>query len=474
MRKFSVGDRIFFTVLAIFIAFVVAFMLYQRNRERKFKIQVLNTRLQDYNNGMAETISWKGAATVETFNDYVEEHSLPHLRVTIIRRDGAILFDNIEKNYAAMPSHLNRQEVEDALQTGSGYSINRQSATLNQPYFYSASYYPKLGLIVRTALPYDVSLTELLTADNGYLWFSILMMAILCIVLYRFTSRLGRNITNLRLFASKADHNESLDTEDLVEFPDDELGEIAERIIKMYKRLEYTKEEQNRLKRELTQNIAHELKTPTASIKGYLETILDNPQIPETTKRQFLERSHAQAERLTSLLQDISVLNRMDDAPTRTHDFESVSINDIVTKIQNETLLQLTERKMTFDNKLPEDIVINGDASLLYSIFRNLSDNAIAYAGEKTTIFLSAVSDGETWRFRFADNGIGVPAAHLSRLFERFYRVDKGRSRQMGGTGLGLAIVKNAVIVHGGTIRVDNREGGGLEFNFTLPRGEAM
>ena len=138
--------------------------------------------------------------------------------------------------------------------------------------------------------------------------------------------------------------------------------------------------------------------------------------------------------------------------------------------------MQLQQKHMAFVNHLPDGIVVKGNPSLLYSVFRNLTDNAIAYAGESTTITLSAnpinedsdETDAPKWHFTFSDNGVGVPAEHLPRLFERFYRVDKGRSRKMGGTGLGLAIVKNAVILHGGTISVKNNEGGGLCFDFTL------
>ena len=292
---------------------------------------------------------------------------------------------------------------------------------------------------------------------------------LLTIVLYRFTNRLGKNIAKLRIFAYKADHNESLEIEDLASFPNDELGEIAERIIKMYKRIQTTRREQDILKRQLTQNIAHELKTPVASIQGYLETILDNPHINEEMKSQFLQRCYAQSERLTSLLRDISTLNRLDDGSDMI-DFEAVDITQLVSDIMRETALEREERKMSFHNLLPEHIVVKGNRSLLYSIFRNLADNAIAYAGQGKHITLTAQEKDGTWHFTFTDDGVGVAPEHLARLFERFYRVDKGRSRKMGGTGLGLAIVKNAVLLHGGTIRVSNQLEGGLKFEFTLKK----
>ena len=237
----------------------------------------------------------------------------------------------------------------------------------------------------------------------------------------------------------------------------------------MYKRIQTTRKEQDILKRQLTQNIAHELKTPVASIQGYLETILDNPHINDEMKAQFLQRCYAQSERLTSLLRDISTLNRLDDGSDMI-DFEAVDITKMVADIARETTLEREERKMTFINQLPERIVVKGNRSLLYSVFRNLTDNAIAYAGEGTTMTLEGREQGNKWHFIFRDNGQGVPQEHLPRLFERFYRVDKGRSRKMGGTGLGLAIVKNAVLLHGGTIRVSNLPEGGLKFEFTIKK----
>ena len=157
----------------------------------------------------------------------------------------------------------------------------------------------------------------------------------------------------------------------------------------------------------------------------------------------------------------------MDDAPEMLP-FEDVDLSAMVKQIATETALQFESHGMTLVNLLPEKIHLKGNPSMLYSIFRNLTDNALAYAGDGTTVTLSMEHRNSKMHFTFSDNGVGVPAEHLPRIFERFYRVDKGRSRKMGGTGLGLAIVKNAVLLHGGKISVHNRPTGGLEFNFYI------
>lgn len=227
-------------------------------------------------------------------------------------------------------------------------------------------------------------------------------------------------------------------------------------------------EEQARIKRQLTQNVSHELKTPVSSIQGYLETIIENPEIPREMMFKFLQRCYAQSNRLTHLLQDISSLNRMDGA-SQMIDMEDIDLAVIVRNIQREMALLLEERHMTVDNRLPEHLPLRGNSSLLCSVFTNLFSNAISYAGEGRKITIQCFrDDGQYYYFSFADNGVGVAPEHLSRLFERFYRVDKGRSRKLGGTGLGLAIVKNAIHLHGGSISAKIALGGGLEFVFSL------
>ena len=469
MRKISVGTRLYVSIMAIFLLFAIAFIVFQQVREKQYKIELLNEKLQNYNKQLADAMKYMGKTDETTLDSYVKTHSLPNLRVTIIDNEGHVTFDNLEKNYNRFTSHANRPEIIEAQKKGSGSSVERNSKTLKQEFFYSATYFNDSKITIRSALPYNNDLSKSLQTDQHFIWFALTTIIILTLVLWRFLSRLGANITKLKLFASRADHNESLETEDLIAFPDDELGEIAERIIKIYKRLQSTRQEQDKLKRQLTQNIAHELKTPVASIQGYLETILDNPHIDEETKKQFLKHSYAQSQRLTSLLQDISTLNRMDDAPEIKENVE-VNISQMVEDISKETALQLEKHHMSFIINLPENIIVHGNKSLLYSVFRNLTDNAIAYAGYGTTITLDAVEKNKEWSFAFYDNGIGVANEHLSRIFERFYRVDKGRSRKLGGTGLGLAIVKNAVMIHGGTIQAKNLPTGGLRFDFNIKK----
>ena len=223
------------------------------------------------------------------------------------------------------------------------------------------------------------------------------------------------------------------------------------------------------MRRELTQNISHELKTPVASILGFTETILENPDISSEQKTQFIEKSHAQAQRLSALLQDLSTLNRIDYAPGMI-EMHKTDVNELVSTVMNDVRISLEKKSMVFKNYLPSSVFIKGNSALLYSIFRNLFDNSINYSGEKTIIELQAHESSGHWHFIFSDNGTGVDAIHLPRLFERFYRVDRGRMRSIGGTGLGLSIVKNAVLLHGGCIKAEQNGESGLRFVFSLQK----
>lgn len=229
-------------------------------------------------------------------------------------------------------------------------------------------------------------------------------------------------------------------------------------------------EEESRMKRQLTQNVAHELKTPVSSIQGYLETIINNPELVNEKRQFFLERCYSQSSRLTGLLRDISVLNRLDEASDM-FDLADINISKLTGEIEKECSKEMEEKQITSEVTLPGDPTIHGNYSLLYSIFRNLYDNAIAYAGEGARITINCYKeDPKFYYFSFADNGIGISEEHINRIFERFYRVDKGRSRKVGGTGLGLSIVKNGVNFHKGQISAKSSPGKGVTFFFTLKK----
>ncbi|MFW5804356.1 MAG: ATP-binding protein [bacterium] len=228
-------------------------------------------------------------------------------------------------------------------------------------------------------------------------------------------------------------------------------------------------EKRKRIKQEVTSNIAHELKTPVASILGYVETLLENDIEPEKRK-YFLEKAYAQTNRLTELIDDIAILNKIEEAKDH-FVFNLVNIHDLIKEVIDNLKKRLDEKNISVKISMVSDIMIKGNRSLLFSVFHNLVDNAIKYAGENVTITISNYMDDKNYSyFSFYDNGPGIPEEHLSRIFERFYRIDTGRSRKTGGTGLGLAIVKNAIQQHNGEISARNHKDGGLEFLFTLQK----
>lgn len=472
LRNKSFQRNLFFSIGSIFILFAVCFGIYQHQREKVYKIDILHTRLQMFNYKTMRSLGEQGILCDSIFLAYTKAHSIEGMRVTVIDTNGRVLQDNNNKKIDSLSNHLKRHEVQEALIHGNGYDIKRTSETTNETYFYSATKFKHL--IIRTAVPYSTELTEFLQTDYSYFYFTIFLTFLLVIVLYLNTSRISRHIEHLREFAIKAEKGEKLDYELERRLPNDELGDISHTIITLYWKLRHSEEDKARIKRQLTQNAAHELKTPAMSIHGYIESILDNPDMSPEKRLHFLERCYAQSERMNRLLMDMAQLTRLEETPLAlsedTKGIVNVDIVPIIKNVLDDTSLQLNEKGIQSIVELPEKIIISSPLSepeeVLYSVFRNLVDNAIFYATGATEIRI-IYNDGE---FSFSDNGVGVSPKHLPYLFERFYRVDKGRSRKMGGTGLGLAIVKNAVTAHGGTISAHTTPGGGLTIKFTFPK----
>ncbi len=224
------------------------------------------------------------------------------------------------------------------------------------------------------------------------------------------------------------------------------------------------------MKQQITSNISHELKTPISSVKGYLETILNNPDLDLSKQHYFIEKAYNQSERLTQLVNDISILNKIEEY-SELYAREEVQITQAINEVIESLSDQIKLKNITVECLIDEQLIVNANFSLIFSVFRNLMENSINYAGENTIISITKYHEDNSFHyFSFSDNGPGVEEDHISRLFERFYRVDSGRSRKEGGTGLGLAIVKNAILSFKGEISARNKKDGGLEFLFSLPR----
>jgi signal transduction histidine kinase len=473
--KLSFHRRLFVMLLAFSWSIILCFIGFQYLREKQYKSDYLSLQLQLYNRHLLEAVE-----DGEPHETYIATHQKPFedLRISIIDFSGTVLYDNMLP-VNTLDNHQKRPEVADALKKGSGYHIGRQSTSDGVEYFYSAT--RGRQLIARTAIPYSASLRELLQADWTFLGVMISISLALSVLAYFATRRLGKNIERLNRFAAKAEKGEAFD--ESKPFPNDELGSISNHIVQLYAQWQQTikdrdlaheaalreEKEKIRIKRQLSNNINHELKTPVASIGVCLETLLSGISLSEEKRQELIERCYTNNERLRRLLGEVSLITRMEDGSALIGK-EKIVINDILTEIAEELEIMPEEERLTLHTDFNEQVIIDGNLSLIGSIFRNLTENAIAYS-EGKNIFISLIKNNDTeCHIRFEDDGKGVEPEQLPRLFERFYRVDKGRSRQLGGTGLGLSIVKHAIQFHGGTITANNRPHGGLRFDFSLKK----
>lgn len=470
-NKLNYPRRLFLWLLGYSLLLVGCFVMFQYHREKEFKSAELNARLQGINAEILSNME-HGDTIVSPVDGF------PDLRVSIIDSAGRVVFDNLFDMTAA-GNHIDREEVKQALKNGEGYTVRRHSESTGENYFYSA----KRGLngeIVRSAVPYSLSLSELLKADVNFIWIMGAVTLFMCILGYVATRRVGVHIMRLNSFAEKAERGERI--YDTKPFPDDELGSISNHIVRLYASIQqavadrdtqyraamHEQQEKERIKKQLTQNINHELKTPVASIGVCVESLIDHPEMPDDKRTEFLRRCQSGVDRLKSLLNDVSLITRMDDG-AESISKEPVNLAGIIREVVAESATLAEKKDIEICNNVQGPIMISGNEALLASIFRNLIDNAIAYSGGTQISIVDRNIGPDNIEIKVTDNGCGIAEEHLPRIFERFYRIDKGRSRAAGGTGLGLSIVKNAVHLHGGAIAVANNATGGLTFTIHFP-----
>jgi two-component system OmpR family sensor kinase/two-component system phosphate regulon sensor histidine kinase PhoR len=583
----SFRRTVFVYFITVFVLFTAAVLIFQLNREKRYKTAQLENTLENVSEVVHNYIELYQLMSTGDFKRADTLKSLipqKNIRVTIVDKKGNVLYDSFVADYSKMENHLARPEIQKALNAEIGSNI-RHSETTNQEFYYHVHNYS--DYFVRTAMVYDIQLKHFLEAEHLFIFFILVVFLAVGLLINAVTKRLSISITKLKDFSIKAALNEPIENEN--EFPDNELGEIGKQIIKIYNKLRLAKndvalekerlfnhmnilnegisffkpnkekmlanshfiqfigmisnkstisaehiftipefkklndflvvntskdieikyndlpqieftinkneqyfkvlcivfadksfevlitditqpEKRRLLKQQLTSNIAHELKTPLASIRGYIETIMNNPAIAEEKKKYFIERAFAQTERLQLLLNDISLINNIEDAG-ELFEIKPVNIKRVVADVIENLESRLLSKNIKCTLNIDDEVVVNGNDSLLASVFQNLIENSVNYAGENIKIEIkNYLEDQKFCYFSYSDNGIGIPEEHLPRIFERFYRIDSGRTRELGGTGLGLSIVKNAIQLHKGKISARNREEGGIEFLFTLAK----
>ncbi|MDY6799859.1 MAG: ATP-binding protein [Bacteroidota bacterium] len=587
LRRFSFQRRLFIYFFSIFLSFTIIILVFQYLREKKYRVDQLNSNLEMITEIIHKYIESNNlySSKLQKIDSLLKITPQPDLRITIIDKNGSVFYDNFVTDVKQMENHINRPEVQGALQNNFGTSI-RKSSTTGQEYYYYTHFYD--DYFIRTAAIYNIEIKTFLQAEHLFLLFIALIFLITWFIINILTRKLGESITRLKDFVIRVRKDEPL-LEENYQFPDDELGIISNEIFTIYKQLVSTKnslaiekeklfnhlyvlnegvaffsnqkkktltnshfikylnlisndlitsaedifsteefnpvadfitqqiekdknpkqgnlpriehlinksgkyfkvqciifhdksfeiiitditklEKNKRIKQQMTSNIAHELKTPITSIQGFLETIISDPDIDTETQKYFIKRANAQVTRLTDLINDITILNKIEEAGNY-FAFNSININHLLEEMVDEHYSLIKENEMKVEINVDPTITVYGNESLILSIFRNLMGNSLNYAGKNSTIEIKVYNqDKNYYYFSFSDNGIGIPDKHLSRIFERFYRIDSGRSRKLGGTGLGLAIVKNAVSLHKGEITVKNKQGSGVEFLFSLPK----
>lgn len=356
-------------------------------------------------------------------------------------------------------------------------------ATTNDgDYFYRQPRHSSDGrIVVCTILPYNKTVS-LAATPSARIMYMVIAVGLAVTILSFFSTRyFGRNIKILRTIAERAASDPNFIP--AMDYPHDELGDISRQIIQMYNersqamcRLKrehnvalHAIEEKARAKRQLTNNINHELRTPIGVIKGYIDTILDNPDMDETSRTHFLQKAREHVNRLVNLIADVSAITRLEEGGNMIST-EELDFHDAVYTLANDIDESGTLGNMTFSFDVPFDCKIHGNYNLLTGMIINLVKNAASYSKGTECSLTCTGEDDKFYYFLFRDNGTGVGEEHLAHMFERFYRIDSGRSRKAGGTGLGLPIVQNTVLAHGGTITVENCPDGGLGFRFSLPK----
>lgn len=454
--KLRLKYQLIFYYTAIIAIIISAFLIYMLQRRGEINLGNLRNQLISYNGDV-----------YKSYREGVPFEEIPipdDFHFTVIDTTLSIIYMSARLDSLGHDASHLRDEVIEATLSGEGTAL-RFSAHSNKEYLYYARRYPEFYL--RTSTPYIYENIDKVSNNYFYQYIIMALIIALFVVLVSISQKLTSPLKAFYDFFSVLKSNDKDFSK--ISFPNNEYGDVGRRIIDTYNQLEKAK----KFKQQVTHNIAHELKTPLTGIRAYLETILEDEDMPHDTIRDFTGKAYKQTLRLSSLVNDVSMLNKLDEE-SEYYKIDEINISQCLNEIAEELAPKLKSNNSTFRPLISSELTIGSSYDIIYSLFKNLIDNTIEHAGPNTTITIMAgisqIAGEQSYRinFTYMDNGKGIPEKALQNLFDRFYRIEEGRTRKTGGSGLGLAIVKSSVLFHKGNITVENNPDGGVVFKFNL------
>lgn len=482
-RSFSLFWKLFLPQVSLLWIIIGLLVWYTISNEQEIRRSIYENQLRNVNATIIDAYEhgMNLQETLDFIKDYNSNTLLNDVRVTVYNENNEPVAMTGMQIVLEDTDHKSIPEFELAAETGEATNIRPNLIGLTESMF---SLMTSNDGEIRTiaAVPYTLSTVHALSY-NSIIWAFVMMLGIIAtMVVWIFSARVSRSVNTLHELAQRAAGGRDF-TPGNIRLSHDEIGDVTREIIKLYidkdhanKRLEHehqvalrANEEKARIKRQTANNLNHEIKTPVGIIKGYIDTILSDPDMPEELRTNFLRKAQAHIDRLTQLLKDVSSITRLDEGASQVEvtDFD---FHDLIYNIANDLAVSDIAGDLDFEWNIPFDTDVRGNYTLLNNAIINLVRNAAKYS-KGTKISLDILdSDDQYYTFRFADNGTGVGEEHIPHLFERFYRVDEGRARKSGGAGLGLPIVKSTFEALKGSVIVRNALPHGLEFIFTLPK----
>ena len=461
---FAVLTLIVVLVLNFFISFKLSENFEQKiSKELKSNAILLGDILRDdLLEGRHEEIQEKTQRLAEKLD----------LRITVVDGHGKVLADS-EKKPSLMDDHSDRLEIVEAMEDGFGQSTHF-SDTLDYNMKYVAVRVEKgddvLG-VVRFALPLSQVQLEIQLIYRVVLFGAIAAVMIALVVAYFVSRSITLPVRQMKETAeriAKGDFSRRVRVRSR-----DEFGELAKSLNTMADELQQKMEnlrKMDSMRTDFVANVSHELKTPLTLIKGYIETLEDKGTGDREESGRFISIIKEHTDRLGHIIEDLLSLSELELSRDCLHRTE-FDLKELIHEISLGFERALAERKQTLTvNSQGDDLRIKGDRDKIEQVFVNLIDNALKYTKESGRIEVLLTGQERAVSVAVRDNGIGIPKEHLGRVFERFYRVDKARSRQLGGTGLGLGIAKHIVLVHNGNITIESELNRGTKVSVTLPR----